>query len=154
MIEYTDRVTVPDKCKNCPTLKQLAATHDALSENVEELTNAGISGDLNELLVQSIMDIDGATREQAEQAVESQKAIISDETMKALEEFDEARDTQVTIGNLSIALCAGELKLKGKTAAQRVAAYICMSRLQAQSTDHPDLEITTVERELRFDDDA
>lgn len=147
MIEFTERVSVPDKCKNCAMMAQFAMEHDTASAYVDELTEAGLSGSIRDGLIRIAMTEDGMTQEDATERIDRHQALINNETSKTLDELDDVRDAQVTLAQLALSHCNGQLKLEGQRDGEHVTAYFCMSKVQPDDSDMPNSEIVTVERD-------
>lgn len=147
MIEFTDRVTVPDKCKNCPAMAQFAEEYEDIGGQIDELTEAGLSGELREALIAMAIEYDGASEEEAAAIVDRHQAIVMEETSNALDEYDKQREFQATLSQLALKLCHGQLKLQGQADGQRVNAYVCMSDMRSFIPTTPDCEVVTLERE-------
>jgi len=149
MIEFSERVEVPDRCKRCIALSRLATRYQHVSEVMDDLTEAGLSGRVTDDLVEMLVHSTDMSREEAQEVVDSNKSDINDKTVHMLDKMDEFREMQVKIAQKMIEACEhGTLAMRATQGDQQVTVRLCMSDLREVLPETPGAEIVTVERRI------
>lgn len=147
MIEFSERVEIPDRCKRCIALSRLAARYEHVSKGIDEMTEAGLSGEMTDDLVEMLVSHTDMSHEEAQEIVDSNKANINENTVQMLDKMDEFGDMQVKIAQKMIEACEhGTLAMRATQGEQQVTVRLCMSDLREVLPETPGAEIVSVER--------
>ena len=133
-MSYTESVTVRRECAECPRLQTFAELHATTLKTSEELSELMMSGDMSDVLLDSLIE-DGYTTEEAEQWLVDNADEILNFNIAELERFDEIKDTMVSLGRKMIAMCRPEGVFVVHVEPE---VTICMSMLPASVLDKID----------------
>ena len=154
MIEFSERVTIPDRCKRCVTLARLASLHDMVSRDVDEMTEAGLSGKITQDLIDAVVHYEGISHEEAAEFIASKQPDITEDTVHMLDKMDEVRDTQVNLGQRIVDACPdGVLSMRARRNGHEVVVRVCMSSIRevVPNSGKYDAEIVGIERRATED---
>lgn len=154
MIEFSERVTIPDRCKRCIVLGRIAFLHDEMSRDVDTITEYTLSDTLNQSRIESLVRHAGIPYDEAADYIESNQSEIIKSTADLLDKMDEVCDEHVDMANWLIETCPdGELSMRARRNGHEVVVRVCMSDIRESATIGWDLgaELVGIERRVLHD---
>ena len=97
---------------------------------MDNLADAGISGALNEQLIDMLVEDDDVPRDMAISMVEDKKEMLTEATLHQIDALDAMRDSHITLARKAVDACPeGVLKLRAARHGRQLLATFCTSEL-------------------------
>lgn len=125
-LEYTEAVGVPDKCRKCPILKEIAGDYARYSEMANGVIEALMGGNTEEFAIARLVMM-GYEPDDARDFIAENAESLRQSGKTVLERADGNRDNCVDVGQRAVAACGGSLTMRARRDGNEVRVTVCMS---------------------------
>lgn len=129
VIRFDEKVTIPEGCKGCPALNELAAHHDRHARRTAHMADLVVSGRA-EAGLEGILGAMGVSPDRIEEVMDRNKDEFRSMNNGTIDRMYGHLDSAVEIGEAMIGECPseGKLTLRARRSGQQVLVTLCMSR--------------------------
>ncbi len=124
--EFSDDVTVPDRCRGCAHLQNIERAYGVFADEYDEIVKMYFDGNINEFLIGTGVEM-GMSMDEAVRAVLHDPASTHQAMSQATEELADLRDRAARVARKLVECCPGTLKMRAAKAGRQVTVTVCMS---------------------------
>jgi hypothetical protein len=141
-------VEIPEQCQRCITLARFAFRYDELASRIQNIEQAGLSGELTQRWVAHVAEVGEMSSDEAEEFVSAREQQLRDDLVARLAELDKEREQQAMFAQFVIDHCnLGVVKLVSATPGVDMEAEACGSEKPERVKGPGSAEILRVDRE-------
>lgn len=136
VLHLTDKVTIPEACRDCPMLADLSRIHDRLTQRAAQLADLAVSG-AAEAEFGRLVEGSNASEAVNRIPAESYKDGLRQVTIAMVDSMYEDADRAVRMAEGAINDCVpeGTLTMRARRSGKQIVATFCMSASMERATE-------------------